>query len=343
MSLLLLYESVNTLPLPPPPPQQSTSDSELATYVTAFEQKLATFKQKSKTLDNTTQNLRSKVFPLELLDLPHKINQTINKVIKEAIYISLQALFRDRFRELPKADMKEILHQQMFKSGSYKSLLKHVALYEALEVSMKRENRDEFLAEKDKSPERRHDDQDPPPPPSDLDPTTPKPDWVIPPNELSEPENNLANALASSYRDTNEYKLLRKTGDMSSFINCSRWQTVTECLRIKLIWLILKSTKSCLTLEYHCLLEVYQNQLMNELISPVFRNSLYSLVSRYELASALAKLFSGSDNSLGGITQSGFGVAGQSSFRTSFIQSADYCLEELEGVSRVLDVFKAKD
>nr|GEU41625.1 hypothetical protein [Tanacetum cinerariifolium]GEX92296.1 hypothetical protein [Tanacetum cinerariifolium] len=51
--------------------------------------------------------------------------------------------------ELPEADMKEILHQRMFESGSYKSLPEHVALYEALEASMKRENRDEFLAEKD--------------------------------------------------------------------------------------------------------------------------------------------------------------------------------------------------
>nr|GFA85854.1 hypothetical protein [Tanacetum cinerariifolium] len=67
--------------------------------------------------------------------------------------------------ELPEADMKEILHQWMFKSGSYKSLPEHVALYEALEASMKHENRDEFLAEKEKSRKRRRDDQDRPQPP----------------------------------------------------------------------------------------------------------------------------------------------------------------------------------
>ncbi|GKB23488.1 hypothetical protein Tco_0862889 [Tanacetum coccineum] len=53
----------------------------------------------------------------------------------------------------------------MFESGSYKSLPKHITLYEALEASMERAQRDEFLAEKDKSRTRRHDDQDPPPPP----------------------------------------------------------------------------------------------------------------------------------------------------------------------------------
>nr|GEZ44926.1 hypothetical protein [Tanacetum cinerariifolium] len=70
------------------------------------------------------------------------IYQTINEVVKEAADIAFQASLRDRFRELPEADMKEILHQRM----------------------------DEFFVEKDKSRKRRHDDQDPLPPPPDSDP-----------------------------------------------------------------------------------------------------------------------------------------------------------------------------
>nr|GEX94166.1 retrovirus-related Pol polyprotein from transposon TNT 1-94 [Tanacetum cinerariifolium] len=46
--------------------------------------------------------------------------------------------------------------------ASYKSLPEHVALYKSLEESMKWENRDEFLDEKDKSRKGRRDDQDPP-------------------------------------------------------------------------------------------------------------------------------------------------------------------------------------
>ncbi|GKG12186.1 hypothetical protein Tco_0346423 [Tanacetum coccineum] len=101
--------------------------------------------------------------------MPHKINQTVDKVVKEAVHVALQAPLRDRFRELPEADMKEILHRWMFESGTYKSLPKHVALYEALEASMERVIKDELFAEKDKSRKRRHDDQDPPPLPLDLD------------------------------------------------------------------------------------------------------------------------------------------------------------------------------
>nr|GEU66311.1 hypothetical protein [Tanacetum cinerariifolium] len=113
---------------------------------------------------------QSTVFNLELQDLPYKIDQTVNPVVKEAVHIALQAPLRDHFRELPEADIKEILHQRMFESSSYKSFPEHVALYEALDASMDQANKDEFLAEIDKSWKRRHDNQDPlhPPPDSDL-------------------------------------------------------------------------------------------------------------------------------------------------------------------------------
>ncbi|GJY38650.1 retrovirus-related pol polyprotein from transposon TNT 1-94 [Tanacetum coccineum] len=143
--------TTTTLPLPPPPQQQSTTDSELVACVTTLEKKFSDLEQKNKNLDNTTRNLGSRVFTLELRDLPHKIDETIREAVKEVVHVALQTPLRDHFRELPEADMKEILHQRMFESGTYKSLHEHVALYEALEAPMERENRDKFLAEKDKS------------------------------------------------------------------------------------------------------------------------------------------------------------------------------------------------
>ncbi|GJY50996.1 hypothetical protein Tco_0441843 [Tanacetum coccineum] len=55
-------------------------------------------------------------------------------------------------------------------------------------------------------------------------PATPELDWSILTNDLPEPENNWANALAKSYKDPEENKLLRKTSDMGSFITwfCKR-------------------------------------------------------------------------------------------------------------------------
>nr|GEZ83898.1 hypothetical protein [Tanacetum cinerariifolium] len=76
--------TTTTLPLPPLQQQQSTTDSELAARVMTLEKKFFDFEQKSQTLDKATQNLGSMVFTLELQDLPHKINQTVNEVVKEA-------------------------------------------------------------------------------------------------------------------------------------------------------------------------------------------------------------------------------------------------------------------
>ncbi|GKC48661.1 hypothetical protein Tco_1071406, partial [Tanacetum coccineum] len=54
--------------------------------------------------------------------------------------------------------------------------------------------------------------------PEEETPETPEPDWVIPLNDLLETENNWADALAKTYKDPEENKLLRKTRDMASFI-----------------------------------------------------------------------------------------------------------------------------
>ncbi|GKC58050.1 hypothetical protein Tco_1085648 [Tanacetum coccineum] len=60
--------------------------------------------------------------------------------------------------------------------------------------------------------------------PEEDKPKTPKPNWSVPPKDLPKPENNWANALANSYKDPEEKKLLWKTGDMGSFITwfCKR-------------------------------------------------------------------------------------------------------------------------
>ncbi|GKC12156.1 hypothetical protein Tco_1008938 [Tanacetum coccineum] len=161
--------TTTTLPLPPPPQQQSSSDSDLASCVLALEQVCAKFEKKYKLQDQTVQGISSTVFMLELRDLPYKIDETVCKAVKEAVQIALHAPLKECFRDMSEANMKEILHDQMFESGTYQSQLKYVALYEALEASMKRDNRDAFLAEKDKSRKRRCDDQDPPPLPPDSD------------------------------------------------------------------------------------------------------------------------------------------------------------------------------
>nr|GEV93427.1 retrovirus-related Pol polyprotein from transposon TNT 1-94 [Tanacetum cinerariifolium] len=69
--------AITKTPIPPPPKQQSSIESELAERVVALENKLCALEQTNKNLDNTTWNLRSRVYTLELRDLPHKIDEAI--------------------------------------------------------------------------------------------------------------------------------------------------------------------------------------------------------------------------------------------------------------------------
>ncbi|GKF11162.1 hypothetical protein Tco_0049088, partial [Tanacetum coccineum] len=56
------------------------------------------------------------------------------------------------------------------------------------------------------------------PVPEEETPKTPQLDWVIPPYDLPKTENNWPDAIAKTYKDPKENKLLRKTRDMGSFI-----------------------------------------------------------------------------------------------------------------------------
>ncbi|GJU12196.1 hypothetical protein Tco_1134592 [Tanacetum coccineum] len=118
--------------------------------------------------------------------------------------------------------MKEILHQRMFETGSYKSLPKHIALYEALEASMEHQSK-----------RRRHDagasgSSQPQAPQSsawkksdtrDSPSSSSKPAWVIPTSHIPDAVNNCANALATTYQALTENPLLEKIGDMRTFMN----------------------------------------------------------------------------------------------------------------------------
>ncbi|GKE71468.1 hypothetical protein Tco_1529540 [Tanacetum coccineum] len=160
----IITSTTTATTLPPPPPLQSTIDPDLATRVSALEKKSADFEQKNKIHDKATQALASRVYKLEHHDLYSKIDKQVNEVVKEAVHNALQAPLHERFRDLFEFQMKEILHDRMFESNSYRSHPDHTTLYEALELSMQRENNDELHAELTKSQKRRRDDQDPPPP-----------------------------------------------------------------------------------------------------------------------------------------------------------------------------------
>ncbi|GJS44279.1 hypothetical protein Tco_0569322 [Tanacetum coccineum] len=221
-------EVVSMVTVPIYQASSDTPESKLAKHVTALEKKLSNLEQNNKNLGNMTQNLGSRVYTLELRDLPHKINEAVHENVKEAIQIALQAPLRERFRYLSEEDMKDMLHQKMFESGTYKSIPEHIALYEELKASMpqdpqssawKKFDTQDAPSSSSKQQSSPYAEQPLKPILDDERPATPEPAWVIPTSHIPDAENNWANALASMYQAPAEKSLLEKTGDMRTFMN----------------------------------------------------------------------------------------------------------------------------
>ncbi|GJZ08341.1 hypothetical protein Tco_0542624 [Tanacetum coccineum] len=116
----------------------------------------------------------TRLYNLEKLDIPHKVSQTVNEIVTDAVDWAMQAPLRDRFRDLPIVDIKEILQQRMFKDDFYKANNVHNDLYEALQKSLELDYSNQRLAEQDEDHKKQRkrrtlgasgSSQLPPPPP----------------------------------------------------------------------------------------------------------------------------------------------------------------------------------
>ncbi|GJX83121.1 retrovirus-related pol polyprotein from transposon TNT 1-94 [Tanacetum coccineum] len=76
-----------------------------------------------------------------------KVSKAVDEIVTNAVDWAIQAPLRDRFRDLPEADMKEILHHRMWETKSYEAHEDHKKLYEALEKSMDRDHSKQILTD----------------------------------------------------------------------------------------------------------------------------------------------------------------------------------------------------
>ncbi|GJZ91822.1 hypothetical protein Tco_0663887 [Tanacetum coccineum] len=80
-------------------------------------------------------------------DIPNQVSKAMDEIVMDAIDWAMQAPLKEALGDLPEADMKEILHNRMWESKSYQTHEDHMTLYEALEKSMARDNRDQLLSD----------------------------------------------------------------------------------------------------------------------------------------------------------------------------------------------------
>ncbi|GKC54640.1 hypothetical protein Tco_1077385 [Tanacetum coccineum] len=87
------------------------------------------------------------MYRLENQDIPNQVSKAVDEIVTDGVDWAMHATLKERFRDLPEADMKEILHNRMWESKSYQAHEDHMTLYEALEKSMARDNRDQLLSD----------------------------------------------------------------------------------------------------------------------------------------------------------------------------------------------------
>nr|GEY01144.1 putative ribonuclease H-like domain-containing protein [Tanacetum cinerariifolium] len=139
---------------------------------------MANLIQDNKHLEERLNSHGTRPYTLENLDIPQQVSKAVDEIVTDAFGWAIQAPLQNRFRDFPEADMKEILHQRMWETNSYKAHEDHMMLYEALEKSMNRDHTDDLLkdlAEARKKKKKRRDSpktppgspphQPPPPPP----------------------------------------------------------------------------------------------------------------------------------------------------------------------------------
>nr|GEW47364.1 hypothetical protein [Tanacetum cinerariifolium] len=158
--------------------QQSTTDAMMMKRIGELEHIMANLIQENKRLGQRLDSHGARLYTLEQLDIPYSVSKAVDKLVTDAVDWAMQALLRNRFKDLPEADMKEILHQRMWETDSYKSHEDHMQLYEAIEKSMNRDHSEELVKdlaearkkkkksrESPKTPHGPPPHQPPPPPP----------------------------------------------------------------------------------------------------------------------------------------------------------------------------------
>nr|GFB87357.1 hypothetical protein [Tanacetum cinerariifolium] len=149
-------------------------------HIDELEHIMANLIQENKRLEQRLDNHGARLYTLytlEQLDIPRYVSKAVDEVVTDAVDWAMQAPLRNRFRDLPEVDMKEILHQRMWETDSYKTHEDHMQLYEALEKSMNHDHSKELAKdlaearkkrksrESPKTPTGSPPHQPPPPPP----------------------------------------------------------------------------------------------------------------------------------------------------------------------------------
>ncbi|GJR98810.1 hypothetical protein Tco_0270984 [Tanacetum coccineum] len=103
---------LTTIPLPPQP-QQVSSDLILLNRLGELKQYIADLVDANQALEERLDKHGSRLYRLENQDIPNQVSKAVDEIVTDAVDWAMHAPLRERFRDLPEADMKEILHNRI--------------------------------------------------------------------------------------------------------------------------------------------------------------------------------------------------------------------------------------
>ncbi|GJY47994.1 hypothetical protein Tco_0437950 [Tanacetum coccineum] len=156
-------------------PNLEHTDAEATDATRELEQHIVDLVDANQALEERLDKHGSRLYRLENQDIPNQVSKAVDEIVTDAVDWAMHAPLRERFRDLPEADMKEILHNRMWESKSYQTHEDHMTLYEALEKSMARDNRDQLLSDLAEARKKKKKRQGSPKTPSGSPPHPPPP------------------------------------------------------------------------------------------------------------------------------------------------------------------------
>nr|GFA19548.1 hypothetical protein [Tanacetum cinerariifolium] len=82
-------------------------------HIGELEHIMANLIQVNKEMEERLDKHRARLYTLKQLDIPQQVSKVVSEVVTDAIDKVMQAPLENRFRDLPKADMKEELEQDL--------------------------------------------------------------------------------------------------------------------------------------------------------------------------------------------------------------------------------------
>nr|GEU77385.1 integrase, catalytic region, zinc finger, CCHC-type, peptidase aspartic, catalytic [Tanacetum cinerariifolium] len=168
--------TTTTTTVPPPiAQQQSSTEAMMIKHIGELKHIMADLLKVNNEMEARLDKHGACLYMQEQLDIPQQVCKAVSEVVTEAVDWAMQAPLRNRFRDLPEADMKEILHHRMWESESYKSYEDHMQLFEALKKSMNRDHSEELTQDLAKARKKKKNSRESPKTPPGSPPHQPPP------------------------------------------------------------------------------------------------------------------------------------------------------------------------